>query len=103
MEVIYGLYVISTGEKILEEAAVAALGVWQRRIEKKVLRRRNRAQRFRDAIIANDTIASWENFDVIVSSDISSEELQALSTHIFRGYDQWFNERMGCTWNARKD
>jgi hypothetical protein len=109
MKVTYILQVISTGEQILTETfdldseeRLLSLAVWQRKNERKISNRKNRAQRFRDAIAANDTIGGWHNFDELAAT-LPQEELQLLSDAIFRGYDKWFNERAGSAWDGRND
>lgn len=82
-EAVYVLHVQSTGEEILREPATDLLYAWQRRTERKMSRRRNRAERFREAIQAQDTIAAWANYDDFVAAGLTLEELEVWCRHVF--------------------
>lgn len=87
---IFAMHVISTGELILEEPVVGCkLGTWQRRTQGKIMRRKNRAERYRDAIRRHDVIASVANYDALRDA-LPAEQLFTLIAKIFSGYDDWF-------------
>lgn len=93
MQTVLALQVISTGETIVTEATDKTAVSWQKRWERKIMKSQRRADRFKDAIAANDTIVAWVNFDAIQAA-CSRDELRAIHARVFRGYDLYFSKRV---------
>ena len=88
----YALQVMSTGETIIEQTSDRTMVGWQKLTERRILRWKNRAQRFKDAIHANDTIVAWTNYDDMQRA-LSANEFASVQKRVFRGYDLFFEKR----------
>ena len=92
---VYTLQVISTGEDIISEETTRSMVGWQKLAERRLLKKRNRAQRFKEAIKIKDTIVAWNNFDVM-QQVLTKEELVEVCEKVFKGYDNYFEKRIKC-------
>jgi hypothetical protein len=91
MSYIFSLQVCSTGETVFTEETERNMVGWQKITERKILRNGNRAERYKEAILANDTIVAWENFDKMQQEAI---DISPIIEYAFRGYDKYFEERI---------
>jgi hypothetical protein len=81
----YALYVITTGELITTGESDRCALAWQRKIERKLLKHAGRAERFKEAIRAGDTLVAWDSYDAFAQSGVSDEALTAECRRVFKG------------------
>jgi len=79
----YALQDIDTGKNLFSEYSEKGMLSWHRRAEKKLLKDGRRSEELREVILNQNTIVALLNY----------EEVGYVS-HIFRGYDKFFNDRL---------
>lgn len=81
----YALQKIDTGEELVSGYSEKSMVSWQKSTEKKFLKDKRRSEDFKQAILDNNTIVALLNY----------EEVQDTYHKALRGYDKYFNLRLG--------
>ena len=89
----YVLQVSSTGKLLKQEESSLSLAIWQKKIERKLLRYKRTPEDIKQAILNGDTIGGWDNYDTFSRSN-SGEVVQTEINKVFRGYEKFYESKL---------